>query len=139
MAEGAPPRDNLHPLRVIFVIPIKPAPTLADPDQWSPEMLDFVRCCCQKDPSQRHDSAQLSGHPFVKQEVIALRAMYQNNIDNDINDAFTKYRKQADKAKKNMPGLLAIRRVMDHLVPRMQAVQEKNGNSSQHIPWTIGL
>ena len=29
MAEGAPPHANLHPLRAIFVIPTKPAPTLA--------------------------------------------------------------------------------------------------------------
>jgi serine/threonine protein kinase len=79
MAEGAPPHSNLNPLRAIFVIPNKPAPTLADPDNWSPEMLDFVRCCCQKDPNQRHDSALLSSHPFVKQEVIALRALHEDD------------------------------------------------------------
>ena len=43
MAEGAPPHSNLNPLRAIFVIPNKPAPTLADPDNWSPETLDFVK------------------------------------------------------------------------------------------------
>jgi len=50
LAEGAPPHANLHPLRAIFVIPTKPAPTLADPDNWSPEMLDFVRCFAKKIP-----------------------------------------------------------------------------------------
>lgn len=49
MAEGAPPHSNLNPLRAIFLIPSKPAPTLSDPDQWSPEMLDFIRCCCKKE------------------------------------------------------------------------------------------
>eukprot|EP00578_Thalassiosira_sp_NH16_P002457 CAMPEP_0181134282 /NCGR_PEP_ID=MMETSP1071-20121207/32008_1 /TAXON_ID=35127 /ORGANISM="Thalassiosira sp., Strain NH16" /LENGTH=629 /DNA_ID=CAMNT_0023220797 /DNA_START=387 /DNA_END=2276 /DNA_ORIENTATION=- len=59
MAEGAPPHSNLNPLRAIFLIPSKPAPTLADPEIWSPEMVDFIRCCCKKDPSERSDSALL--------------------------------------------------------------------------------
>lgn len=80
MAEGVPPHSNLNPIRVIFVIPVKPVPTLADPDDWSHEMLDFVGCCCQKDPSQRHDSARLSSHPFIKQEVIRLRQLHSGNV-----------------------------------------------------------
>jgi serine/threonine protein kinase len=128
MAEGAPPHANLHPLRAIFVIPTKPAPTLADPDNWSPEMLDFVRCCCQKDPNQRHDSALLSSHPFVKQEVIALRAMHRGAASTANADARAKYRKMADAAKRK-PGLLALRRVMDKLRPRLDAVKTKRGKT----------
>ena len=78
MAEGAPPHSNLNPLRAIFLIPSKPAPNLNDPDLWSPEMVDFIRCCCKKDPSERSDSALLSSHPFVKQEVNALRKIHAN-------------------------------------------------------------
>ena len=126
MAEGAPPHANLHPLRAIFVIPTKPAPTLADPDNWSPEMLDFVRCCCQKDPNQRHDSALLSSHPFVKQEVIALRAMHRGAASTANADARAKYRKMADAAKRK-PGLLALRRVIEKLRPRLDAVKTKRG------------
>lgn len=131
MAEGAPPHHNLHPLRAIWVIPTKPAPTLADPDQWSPEMLDFVRCCCQKDPSQRHDSALLSAHPFVKQEVMALRGMHRNDISTANADARAKYKKQAEQAKKRKGGLVAIRRVIEHLQLRMHALKEKRGNNIQ--------
>lgn len=126
LAEGAPPHANLHPLRAIFVIPSKPAPTLADPDNWSPEMLDFVRCCCQKDPSQRHDSALLSSHPFVKQDVIALRTMHQGEASTASADARAKYSKMADPAHRQ-PGLLAIRRVMGKLKARMDAVKAKHG------------
>ena len=125
MAEGAPPHANLHPLRAIFVIPTKPAPTLADPDNWSPEMLDFVRCCCQKDPNQRHDSALLSSHPFVKQEVIALRAMHQGEMSTANADARAKYRKLADISQK--PGLLALRRVMDRMKRKLDRVKKKRG------------
>lgn len=130
MAEGAPPHANLHPLRAIFVIPTKPAPTLADPDNWSPDMLDFVRCCCQKDPSQRSDSALLSSHPFVKQEVVALRAMHRGEVSTANADARAKYKRMADAAKRK-PGLLAIRRVMDKLKPRLDAVKSKRGNKKQ--------
>jgi serine/threonine protein kinase len=126
MAEGAPPHVNLHPLRAIFVIPTKPAPTLADPDNWSPEMLDFVRCCCQKDPSQRHDSALLSSHPFVKQDVMALREMHRGATSTTNADARAKYQKMAD-ASSRKPGLAAILKVMSRLQKRMSAMKEKRG------------
>eukprot|EP00538_Stauroneis_constricta_P012930 CAMPEP_0119555452 /NCGR_PEP_ID=MMETSP1352-20130426/7659_1 /TAXON_ID=265584 /ORGANISM="Stauroneis constricta, Strain CCMP1120" /LENGTH=587 /DNA_ID=CAMNT_0007602213 /DNA_START=61 /DNA_END=1824 /DNA_ORIENTATION=+ len=129
MAEGAPPHSNLHPLRAIFVIPTKPAPTLADPDNWSPEMLDFVRCCCQKDPNQRHDSALLSAHPFVRQEVMTLRAMNQGKKSGapptPHNDLDSRYRKLADRHTE--PGLLALRRVMDRMKRKLERLKKKRG------------
>lgn len=128
MAEGAPPHSNLHPLRAIFVIPTKPAPTLADPDNWSPEMLDFVRCCCQKDPNQRHDSALLSAHPFVKQEVIALRAMHMGEVSTANADARAKYRRMAAAAKR-APGLLALRRTMERMKRQMNGVSDKRAKA----------
>jgi serine/threonine protein kinase len=126
MAEGAPPHSNLHPLRAIFVIPTKPAPTLADPDNWSPEMLDFVRCCCNKDPSQRYDSALLAAHPFVKQEVLALRALHQGEVSTANANARAKYKKMAE-VDKRPPGLLAIRRVQERLTEGMDAVKARRG------------
>ena len=78
MAEGQPPHASLHPMRAIFIIPTMPSPTLADPDAWSPEMLDFIQCCCKKDPSQRFDSARLSSHPFIKRDVNELRKFHEN-------------------------------------------------------------
>jgi len=137
MAEGAPPHANLHPLRAIFVIPTKPAPTLADPDNWSPEMLDFVRCCCQKDPNQRHDSALLSSHPFVKQEVFALRSMHRGAASTANADARAKYKKMADAAKRK-PGLLALQRVMEKLKPRLNAVKSKRGREKQEASESTG-
>ncbi|KAL3908129.1 MAG: hypothetical protein SGILL_008601, partial [Bacillariaceae sp.] len=131
MAEGAPPHANLHPLRAIFVIPTKPAPTLADPDNWSPEMLDFVRVCCQKDASQRSDSAQLASHPFVRQDVMALRAMHQGEVSTTDADARAKYRKLADSQDKNL-GLPAIRRVMDRMKKKLDRLKKKRGEEQNH-------
>jgi serine/threonine protein kinase len=130
MAEGAPPHSNFHPLRAIFVIPTKPAPTLADPDNWSPEMFDFIRCCCQKDPSQRYDSALLAAHPFVKTEVIALRSMHRKDISTANADARAKYKKMSE-AHKRKPGLVAIRRVQEKLKPNLDAVKKQRGENKR--------
>jgi len=113
MAEGAPPHSNLNPLRAIFLIPSKPAPTLADPDIWSPEMMDFIRVCCKKDPSERSDSALLTSHPFVRQEVIALRRMY-SGFENYEHGA-TGYEEAAKMSKHRPPGLPALRSFMERM------------------------
>ena len=127
IAEGAPPHASLNPMRAISLIPNKPAPTLADPDHWSPEMLDFVKCCCEKDPSQRSDSAQLASHPFVKQEVIALRALNRSDRDDGLSygsseplSSKAKYKKLATDIRCRAPGLPAIRRVQEQFRPQRQ-------------------
>jgi len=138
MAEGAPPHANLHPLRAIFVIPTKPAPTLADPDNWSPEMLEFIRQCCQKDASQRRDSALLLDLPFIRQDVRALRAIHAGEVPTIDTDAHAKYKKLAE-SQDHIPGLPAIRRVMDRMRNKMDRVKQKrekeadnDNTASQH-------
>jgi len=107
MAEGAPPHANLNPLRAIFLIPSKPAPTLADPDNWSPEMLDFIKCCLHKEPNQRHDSAMLSNHPFVRQQVIHLRKLWEGHNETLLSSsAESKYLLDASERP---PGSAALR------------------------------
>jgi serine/threonine protein kinase len=67
MAEGRPPHsDTTNPVRVIWLIPYKDPPRLAEPDKWSPEMSDFVEKCLQKDPTMRSTPQQLLKHPFIK-------------------------------------------------------------------------
>mmetsp|Transcript_15134 Transcript_15134/g.38148 ORF Transcript_15134/g.38148 Transcript_15134/m.38148 type:complete len:531 (+) Transcript_15134:161-1753(+) len=132
MAEGAPPHANLHPLRAIFVIPTKPAPTLADPDNWSPEMLDFVRACCQKDASQRRDSASLSTLPFIRQDVMALRAMHADEVPTADADARAKYRKLAE-SQNSAPGLPALKRVMDRMRKKLDRVKKKRGEETGNV------
>jgi len=75
LAEGGPPHAHLHPLRAIFIIPQKPAPTLSDPDAWGVDLLDFTRAALMKDPEGRPDSSMLATHAFVRREVAALRAI----------------------------------------------------------------
>lgn len=69
LCEGQPPHYNVHPMRAIFMIPMKPAPTLKNPSAWSPEMVDFLSRCLQKNPEDRATSEQLLVHDWIKEEV----------------------------------------------------------------------
>lgn len=126
MAEGAPPHSNLNPLRAIFLIPSKPAPTLADPDNWSPEMLDFIRVCCKKDPSERSDSALLTNHSFVRQEVLGLRKMHAG-FENCSHGA-SGYEQAAKSSKHRSPGLPALRSFMESMRKPLDTVKNQWAN-----------
>lgn len=130
MAEGAPPHSNLNPLRAIFLIPSKPAPNLNDPDLWSPEMVDFIRCCCKKDPSERSDSALLTSHPFVKQEVNALRKIHAN-FDTMCLHGATGY-DHVSKLSKRPPGLPALRSLMESMKKPLDVVKSQRNDGSPH-------
>lgn len=131
MAEGAPPHAKLHPMRAIFAIPTKPAPTLADPDAWSPEMLDFIRCCCMKDPSQRRDSALLASHTFVKREVYELRKIHHQRLNG--RDMYGRGGHHARKGDENQrpPGLAVLQRFMTEMKKFREVQKERDINTSE--------
>nr|GEW95688.1 serine/threonine-protein kinase dst1 isoform X1 [Tanacetum cinerariifolium] len=59
MAEGLPPRSNVHPMRVLFMISIEPAPMLEDKEKWSLVFHDFIAKCLTKDPRIRPTASEL--------------------------------------------------------------------------------
>ncbi|KAJ3108974.1 putative protein serine/threonine kinase [Phlyctochytrium planicorne] len=63
LATGLPPYANLHPLRVLFMIPkVEPARL---PETFSRPFQDFVSKCLQQKQSQRASASELLNHPFV--------------------------------------------------------------------------
>ncbi|KAJ3412960.1 hypothetical protein HDV05_008675 [Chytridiales sp. JEL 0842] len=66
MAECKPPMFELHPLRVLYMIPKLDSPSLKDKERWSEKFHDFVRLCLEKDPDKRPTASELLQHPFVK-------------------------------------------------------------------------
>ncbi|GAQ86025.1 Serine Threonine protein kinase [Klebsormidium nitens] len=66
MAEGLPPRSNIHPMRVIFMISREPAPMLEDKEKWSLLFHDWVAKCLAKDPRVRPTAQALLQHKFIE-------------------------------------------------------------------------
>ena len=73
LAEGNPPHHNVHPMRAIFMIPVKPAPRLTDPSRWSREMDDFLCRCLVKEVDDRGTSEELVDHPWIATEVKKIK------------------------------------------------------------------
>lgn len=66
MAEMLPPNSEVHPMRILFLIPSEPAPKLINQKAWSPIFHDFLAEAFKKDPKFRPDARALLNHKFVK-------------------------------------------------------------------------
>lgn len=65
LIHGEPPNANIHPMKVLFLIPKAPAPRL-EGAQYSRDFKDFVASCLVKDPDRRPTAKELLQHRFIK-------------------------------------------------------------------------
>jgi serine/threonine-protein kinase 24/25/MST4 len=65
MTRGTPPNSDVHPMKVLFLIPKEPPPT-PEGDQWSRDFRDFVAKCLVKDPAKRATAKELLRHRFIR-------------------------------------------------------------------------
>jgi len=84
LATGAAPHAELHPMRVLFVIPKSDAPRLPQEGSFSVEFQDFVAKCLQKTAKDRPSAKELLQHDFLKrvdpEAIAALKARVDKHV-----------------------------------------------------------
>ncbi|CAI9728370.1 serine/threonine-protein kinase 24 isoform X10 [Octopus vulgaris] len=64
LAKGEPPNSDMHPMRVLFLIPKNNPPQLYG--NYSKSFKDFVELCLNKEPENRPTAKELLKTPFIK-------------------------------------------------------------------------
>lgn len=139
LAEGEPSNSDLHPMRVLFLIPKNNPPQLSG--NYSKQFREFVEACLNKDPDNRPSAKELLKFPFIRKAkknsyLIDLTERYKRHKAsggagiNDSDDSETD--SQEESKSKNMStissatttnwdsGIVSMNSVLEELVEDCQ-------------------
>jgi len=83
LAKGEPPNSDMHPMRVLFLIPKNAPPQLTG--NYTKAFKEFIESCLNKEPENRPTAKELLRHPFIKKAK-------RNNHLMDLIDRYRKWR-----------------------------------------------
>ncbi|CEI69213.1 Serine/threonine-protein kinase svkA [Fusarium venenatum] len=75
LANGEPPYADIHPMKVLFLIPKNPPPRLEG--NFTKAFKDFIESCLQRDPKDRPTAKEMLRHPFIRR---AKRTTYLTEL-----------------------------------------------------------
>ncbi|XP_012254472.2 serine/threonine-protein kinase svkA [Athalia rosae] len=85
LAKGEPPNSELHPMRVLFLIPKNNPPQLTG--NYTKQFKEFVEACLNKDPENRPTAKELLKFQFIKKAK-------KNSYLIDLIDRYKKWKSQ---------------------------------------------
>ncbi|TDZ41242.1 Serine/threonine-protein kinase svkA [Colletotrichum trifolii] len=141
LANGEPPYADIHPMKVLFLIPKNPPPRLEG--NFTKAFKDFIEACLQRDPKDRPTAKDLLKHPFIRR---AKRTSYLTELierhtrwaathkgDDDESDQEGENYQEHQQVDEDMWDFGTVRLVGDRggLVPRpgLNALDESAANS----------
>lgn len=88
LAKGEPPNSEMHPMRVLFLIPKNNPPQLIG--NYTKQFKEFVEACLNKDPENRPTAKELLKFPFI-------RKAKKNSYLIDLIDRYKKWKSQRNE------------------------------------------